>query len=368
MSTADHQPGYLNSVQERQARVGRATRAVHPLALAMAANCGLLDTPAGQCSAGWTETGGVYSLSYVRNPGCRFVRICARVQPVATPFATSVTLDLTVRDAAGNSVTSSDDRIPRDWRGETIYAPALPTGGALAEWSRLVVGYVDCDALDDDLTDTSWSFDVTLAVSGGGRLDGIWLEEMPRFLVDDSVSGGGVVPGSFQRDAVIHDGATDGLDRLVATLASARQQQRSYLAFAWRQATVSTETPSLAGTTYGPFALLEAGSGTRLTWAVYPRSIAAVSSAGEAARWRCLYRMSGGAGTETAKVRLHGNATGSPWPTMDLAYTTSWTWGPWIDCAVRATGLSDSLSLSGLVSASGPTLWLAGVHVREAVT
>ena len=367
MTTVPRQPGAYNIVSERQAIIAQATRALHPLGLAQAANCALLDAPGGQCSTGWTETGGVYSLSYVRNPGARYVKVTARVLPSNTAVNATVTLDLTVRDATGNSVASSDDRIPRQWKGETIYAPFAPTGSALAEWSHLVVGYVDCDALDNDLTDASWSFDVTLATTAGAQLDGIWLEECPRFLVDDGATHGGIVPGSFQRDATIHDGATDGLDRLLATLASGRTQQRSYLALAWRQSVVTAETPSLTSSSDTPFALLDAGSGVRATFAVYPRSIAPVSTAGEAAKVRYLYRFSGGAGTETGQITLRGSATGSPWALSSIAYTTSWTWSSWVDCAVRTSPLSDALSLSGKVSASGPTLWLAGVHVREAV-
>ncbi len=368
MTTSGRAPADHNSVQERLARIAQATRATDALSLARAANCALLDTPAGQCSTGWTETGGVYSLSYARNPGARFVAIVARLLPRTSTATVSITLDLTVRDSTGNFVASSDDRIPDQWKGETLLAPRARAREPFAAASLRVVGYVDCDELATDLSDPSWSFDVTLSVTGGAQLDGLWLAEMPRFLADDSVSHGGIVPGSFQRDATIHDGATDGLDRLLATLASGRTQQRSYLALAWRQSAVSAETPSLTSATDAPFALLDAGAGVRATFAVYPRSIAAVSTAGELAKVRYLYRMSGGAGTETAKIRLRGSATGSPWLTGDLAYTTSWVWSPWIDCAVRTSPLSDALSLSGNVSASGPTLWLAGAHVREAVT
>ena len=367
MTTARHDPGRGGSFEERQAAIAQATRAIHPLSLALAANAGLLDTPAGQCSTGWTETGGDYSLSYVRNPGAKFVAIMARLLPAAAPVNVSVTLDLTITDALGNSVASSDDRIPRLWKGETIYAPAARTGAAMQEFSRAIVGYVDCDELDSTLTDPTWSFDVTLATTGGAQLDGMWLCEMPRFLVDDSVSHGGIVPGSFQRDATIHDGQTDGLDRLLSTLASGRTQQRSYLALAWRQSVVAAETPSTTSAVDAPITLLDAGA-ARAEFAVYPRSIAAVSTAGEAARVRYLYRFSGGAGTETAKIRLRGSATGSPWATGDLAYTTSWTWSAWVTAAVRTSPLSDLLSLSANVSAAGPTLWLAGVHVLEAVT
>lgn len=368
MTTVAREPALLNTVDPRQARIGRATQNVHALALALTSNCGLLDTPAGQCSAPWTETGGTYSLSYVRNPGARYVRIEALVHPSATVLGTSITLDLTVRDAAGHAVTSSDDRIPRRWRGDTTYAPLAITGSARLEFVERVIGYVDCDALDDTLTDPSWSFDVALTVSGGAQVESISLSEMPRFVVDDAADHGGVIPGAYQRDMIIQDGSQEGLRRLLATLDSGRQSQRSYLGIAWRQALVSAETPSLSGASDGPFTLLEgAGSGGRLEWSLVPRPVLAVSTAGEAAQVRYLYRFSGGAGSETAKIRLRGSATGSPWLTGDLAYTTTWTWSPWIDFAVRTSPLSDALSLSGNVSATGPTLWLAGVHAREAV-
>jgi hypothetical protein len=368
VTTTARQPGAYNSVSERQALIAQATRATHSLALALGADCALLDTPAGQCSTGWTETGGVYSLSYVRNPGAKYVRITARVLPTTTPVNANVTLDLTITDALGNSVASSDNRIPRQWKSETIYAPFAAVGSAMQEFSDLVVGYVDCDDLDSTLTDPTWSFDVTLTTTGGAQLDGLWIDEMPRFLADDGATHGGIVPGAFQRDATIHDGATDGLDRLLATLASGRTQQRSYLAMAWRQSVVAAETPSLTSAVDGPFTLLTSGAGVRTDFAVYPRSIAAVSAAGEAAKVRYLYRFEGGAGTETAQITLRGSATGSLWTASALAYTTSWTWSAWVDCAVRTSPLSDALSLSGKVSAGGPTLWLAGVHVREAVT
>jgi hypothetical protein len=369
MTTVAREPALLNSVDARQARIGRATQNVHALALALTANCALLDTPAAQCSTGWTETGGTYSLSYVRNPGARYVRLEALIHPSTTVLGTSVTLDLTVRDAAGHSVTSSDDRIPRRWRAETVYAPLAVAGSARLEFVERVIGYVDCDALDDDLTDPSWSFDVALTVSGGAQVESLSLSEMPRFVVDDAAGHGGVIPGAYQRDTIIHDGLQDGLRRLLSTLDSGRLSQRTYLGLAWRQALVSAETPSLTGTSDGPFTLLDgAGSGGRLEWALVPRSIRAASAAGEPCKVRYLYRFQGGAGTETGQISLRGSATGSPWTLSSIAYTTSWTWSAWVDCAVRTSPLSDALSLSGKVSASGPTLWLAGVHVREAVT
>jgi hypothetical protein len=330
---------------------------------ALAADCALLDTPAAQCSTGWTETGGVYSLSYVRNPGARYVRLEARMTPVAA--GATLTLSLTIRDAAGHSVGPSDDRIPYDWRGETLTPPLLPFAGLLPDSSQAVLGVVDCAELATTLADESWSFDVTLSVSGGAQLDGITLYELPRFVVDDSAAGGGIIPGAFQRDAVIHDGSTDGLVRLVSTLESARLSQRSYLGLAWRQSTVLADTPSCASTSLAPFTLLDAGAAAA-SFKVISRVVNAASSAGEALRWRVLYRMTDGT-TETGTVKLLGSATGSPWTTGALAYTSSWTWSSWKTAAVRTSPANDAFSLKAQVSASGPTLWLAGLDVREAV-
>lgn len=367
MTTDVRQPAYTNSVQERQARVGRATETGHALSLALVANSALLDTPPAQCASPWTETGGTYSLSYVRSPGAKYVRLEALLHPTDAPLSAAVTIDLTVRDAAGHSVASSDDRIPRRWKGETIYAPFAAAGIGRLEWVERIVGYVDLDELAADLTDPSWSFDVTLTVTSGAQVESFSLSEMPRFIVDDGATHGGIIPGAYQRDAVIHDGGTDGLRRLLSTLASGRQQQRTYLGLAWRQATLGSEVPSLSGTSDGPFTLLEgAGSGGRLEWTIPPRPILAASAAGEPAKARYLYRFSGGAGTETGQITLRGGATGSPWTLSSIAYTTSWTWSAWVDLAVRTSPLSDALSLSGKVSAGGPTLWLAGVHVRGA--
>lgn len=362
MSQAPHLSA-RSQVNETQARIHRATQAFHPLDLACAANCALLDTPAAQGSIPWTETGGVYSVSYVRNPGARFLRLEARVSAAAA--GASIQLKLTARDASGHSVINTDDRIPRGFKDEVTTCP-IAFIGPLFEASRAVIGYLDLDEVDDTLTDPSWSLDFELSVSGGGALDGVTVWELPRFVVDDSATHGGVIPGVFQRDAVIHDGATDGLERLLATLASARLVNRTYLSLSWRQATLTGEVPSLTSTSDGPFDILAAGA-SRVDFGVTPRVVQAASVAGEAAQFRFLYRFEGGAGTETATVKLHGSATGSPW-TKTVAYTASWTWSAWVDAAVRTSPATDALSPSGLVSASGPTLWLAGLHVRETIT
>lgn len=364
MSSAPHVAAFGTTPSERQARVHRAAQALHAMGIALGANCALLDHPPWQSSTGATDTGGTWSFSFVRSPGGRYVRCEARLSPAAT--GASVALSMTVRDAAGHSVGPTDPRIPYDWRGEVLASPTLPFAGALASASTSIVGWIDAESLASTLTDPSWSIDVTVSVAGGGALDGITLWEAPRSLVDDEALHGGVVPGSFQRDTIIHAGAVDGLVRLVSTLESARLAQRSYLSLAWRQSTAPTDTPSTTSTSYAPLTLLDAGPDAA-AFAVPTRVIHAASTAGEAVQWRVLYRLSEGLGSETARVRLTTLASGSPSTSGALAYTTSWTWSAWKDATVRTSPATDALALTALVSASGPTLWIAGIHVREAV-
>lgn len=365
MSTDTHTPAYLDGVDERQARIAASARAIHGLAIAMTANGGALDHPAAIASTGWTDTGGTVSLPYVRTPSARYLRIEARVSAVPIGTAATVRMKLTVRDDLSHSVAHTDDRCPAGFRDETHDCPATLSVVPRFDDSFAVVGYLDADELAVTLTDPSWSLDIEIAVSGGGTVDGIQLWEVPRFIVDDGVDGGGVIPGSFQRDYSIHDDTQRGLRRVVSTLEAGRLAQRTLLSLSWLQSTSATDTPSCTSTSYAPLTLLDAGSDP--VRFVVPTRVVGRSTSPVPAQWRFLYRFDAGAGTETARVRLYGQAAGSPWTSGALAYSTGWTWSPWKDCAVRVSPASDALSLRALVSASGPSLWLAAVHVREAL-
>lgn len=365
MSRAPHAPGWLSQVTPRATRISQSTRALHPLAVAYAANSALLDNPPSIGAIGWTDTGGTYSMSYVRTPGAAYVRIEARVAAVAPGTAASVTLKLTLRDAAGHTVAHTDDRCPVGYRDETTDCPASLVVAPRFDESRAVVGWLDLDALAVDLTDPSWSLDLEVAVSGGASLDGVQAFELPRFSADDVTEHGGVVPGSFQRDYTISDDTQRGLRRIVSTLESARLSQRTYLSLTWLRSTSAADTPSTSATSYAPLALLDAGADP-VRFVVPTRHVGA-ASAGTPARWRFLYRLSGGAGTETARVRLYGDASGSPWTSSLLTFTTSWTWSDWKDATLRTSPALEHLALRAKLSASGPTLWIAAVHVHEAV-
>lgn len=368
MTTVPHAPELLTSLAEQTPRVNAPVAGLHHIELAHVANHALLDTPAGRFNLDLIDTDGVYSFSYVRNPGAKYLRLEARINAQRGLLTTGfVLVDLTIRDAGGHSVVSSSSHVPRGFKGETLRTPSALVDVSLVD-QLAVVGTLDCDALAATLTDPSWSFDFTLTFGGGAEVNTLQCWEIPRFLVDDSVDHGGMLPGAFQRDQPLTDSDTIGLERLLETLVSARQVERTYVSLAWRQQVVVTgETPHVSATSFQYLTALSADAAPQ-TWRLAPRQIATGSTAGESLRYRVLYRMSGGAGSETGQVRLVGNATGSPWATASLAYTTTWTWSPWINAAIRTSPLADTLSLEGKVSGSGPTLWVAGVHVREHVT
>lgn len=368
MTTTRHVPAFLHGIDPQTPRVARTVQASHDRELALAADCALLDYPAGRFNLDLIDTAGTYSFSYVRNPGARYLKVEFRVNAAASYGGVYVQCDLTVRDAAGHSVASSDDRIPYGFKNENSHAPYRVLDGPLIGGQTIVTGVLDCDALDDTLTDASWSFEFAFTFAGGAEVNSLQGAEIPRFVIDDSVAHGGVIPGNFQRDAPLDDDATERLGRVLKTLESARAVERTYVSLAWRQqVVVTTETPNVSATSYTEFTALNADSAPQ-TWRPSPRQVYAGATAGEAIRFRVLYRFSGGAGTETGGVQLTGNATGSPWVSSSLAYTTSWTWSPWITAAIRTSPLSDTLVLKGKVSASGPLLWIASIHVLEAVT
>lgn len=367
MTVVPHAPELLTSLEERTPRIDHPVSAVHHILLADVANHALLDHPAGRFNLDLIDTSGTYSFSYVRNPGARYLRLEARINAQAPTSLGFAQIDLTIRDAAGHSIASSSVHVPRGFKNEQLPTPRslldLPLYDQLS-----VVGVLDCDALDGTLTDPSWVFEFAITFAGGAEINTLQCGEVPRFVVNDAVDHGGVLPGAFQHDTPITASDVTGLERLLETLVSARQCERTYVSLAWRQQVVVTsETPNVSATSFTHFTALAADAGPQ-TWRPSPRQVYAGSSAGEAIRLRFLYRFSSGAGSETAQVQLVGNAGGGSWLSATLAYTTTWTWSDWITAAIRTSPLSDALALKGKVSASGPLLWIASVHVLEAVT
>lgn len=359
MTTVAHIPGANPGIDTEAARIARTVRS-EAMLVALAANAALLDNPPNRIYQEELDAGD-WSFSYVRSPQARWLWI----RWVLGPGTGTATVDLTVRDAAGASVASSSSSIPLGFKGETQRPVTSVTIDRFQD-ERVIEGHLDLDTLDDTLTDPTWSLDLTVTVTGAGYVSRFEALEVPRFEINDAIAARGTIPSTLQPGRAITDGATDGLDRLLATIEGGRTTQRTYLLVAWLKTTAVT-TPYTTSTSFVPFTAAEESAGVSLTWEVLVRRVLAASAVGERCRFRVLYRFSGGAGTETGKVQVLTGSSSSPFATSALAYTTSWTWGAWVECNLITTAspLFDTIALKGWLSAAGPTLHVAGLHVQE---
>lgn len=361
MTTAQRLPGNPG-LDAEAARVAATVRGGHTFRPAMAANAALLDHPPGRFFVEDLVDSATYSAGYTPSPGARWLYLRWRTAPSATITDTAA-VDLTLRDTGGASVVSSNAMVPLGFKGEADYAPAIFALDRFTD-CRSHEGWLDLDALRSTLTADDWSLDFAVTLTGSGEVRTLEGWELPRNVLDDSVVARGILPGAFNPLRPVIDGTPVGLERLLATIEAARNTIRPvYLSLAFPQLTTSA-CPYVTGTSYAAFAGLDEGA-SYVTLQVFVRRLFAASSAGEPSRFRVLYRMSGGAGTETGKVRLITGASGSPFASNSLAYTTSWTWSPWIDAQLATNGAHgvDSLGLQGRMSAVGPTLHAAAVHV-----
>lgn len=362
MTQAQHGPRGRPTIPERSPRIAVPPTAAEMLQHADCINGAALDDPAGRFGSSPILDSGTWSWSYTRTPQARYLcvrAIVAATAPVTVIGTDTATLDLTLSDGT-NTIASSSAVIPRGWKGETHISPTQYLGGR--HDGLHVVGWVDLDLADDTLTASNdWRVTVTVTLSGGAEVQAINGWEAPCFAIDDDVAGRGVLLGNYSRDLEILD-TPAGCEELVTLDDYAVTAQRTILSTAWRQqVTDGTETPSCGATSYGAISLLDEG-GAVGHFRTFTRALP--DSSGEVPiRWRVLYRFSGGAGTETASVRLDSGATGGPWATSALAYTTSWTWSAWVD-AVHLSG-ADEITFEAQVSASPAVLWIAAVAVVE---
>lgn len=372
MTATQHGPRAASNIPEQSPRIGEPPTSVDMTQHANCINGASLDDMAGRFCSSWVDTSGTLSFSFTRTTQARYLCLRALIQTIGSLTGTlySLKLDLSVTDGT-DTVASTDDRIPYGFRNEVLFVPDT-TGGSLVGTpsSREVVGYIDLDALVSDpdatgnaLTGVDWIVSVDVTVTGTGScLQLLHAWEAPCFAVDDAVPGRGVLLGNFTRDLEVID-TPSCVEALIDADDYAVTAQRTILSVAWRQQVAdSTETPSCAATAYGAISLLDEG-GSVGHFRTFARALPDPTTGEVPIRFRVLYRFSGGATTETANVRLDSGATGGPWATSALAYTTTWTWSPWID-AVHLSG-ADEITWDARVSAGGPTLWLGAIAVVE---
>lgn len=365
MTREAHIPGACPPSSETVARIRATVYGPQLAELARLANFACLDCLAGRFG-GSDLAAGTHAWTFVPGdtPAGRYLRVTVRF------LAVSGTVTLTIVDNLGNSVTGAVSTVPLGFRGETHATSGTPTGTRF-DYASVVVGDFDLDALAATLTGPTWTWQFVLTTDAGtnSRVD-VDAEELPRGLVDTAETYG-ALPGAYLGGAEIDDDAALGTERILTTLVGARLTQPVYLSRAWTQDTAAA--PSLTSTSWAPFAGFDEGSAPETT-RVYVRRLAAASAQGEPIRYRVLYRLSGGAGTETADVRLVTGSSSSPFG-LSLAHTgTSWVWSSWkagyvaSDEATSGLEQTDTIGLEGQLSASGPTLYLAGIDVRGAAT
>ena len=370
MTREAHLPGACPPSSETVARVRATVYGPQLAELARLANYACLDCPAGRFG-GADLSPGTVAFTFVPGdtPAGRYLRVTVRLVPAAS-VTTTGTVTLTVTDDLGNSLTGAASTIPLGFRGESLPASSAAVGSRF-DFATVLTGDFDLAAMAATLTGPTWVWSFVTTLGGGAdSLVTVDAEELPRFLVDTAETYG-ALPGAYLGGAEIDDGSATGTERILTTLVGARTTQRVYLSRAWPQDTATA--PSLSATSWVAFSSFDEGTGPETT-RVYVRRLATASAQGEPIRYRVLYRLSGGAGTETADVRLSTGSSSSPFG-LSLAHTgTSWVWSSWktgylkTDEATAGLEQTDTIGLEGRLSAGGPTLYLAGIDVRSAAT
>ena len=351
----------------------RITRTVHANDLQrLAGNAD--DLALGRCAGRWSFyglPGGTYVFPFRKHPSSRFARLDIFYRDLPGVFQLQ-SLDLSVRDGT-HTVLSSSALIPTGLKGERGFQGSF---GTRATMPQLVGVILDIQALAAVLTASpDWFFMLVAGFdSPTATMDRLEFYELPRAYMDTTLAAGGAPVTSLQQGLPIAAGdATgtfvDGVQRILGTLDFARIHADHYLCLQWPDVTTYPAIPQTTASGVGldVFTNLEdgAGSGVPRSWKVYVRRLSAASAVGEPIRWRIRYATVGGAGTETAKVRLQTGSASAPFDAL-LAYSAAFTWSAWQTAAFLATtgtGQLDTLTFLGKVSAVGPTLYVSGIEV-----
>jgi hypothetical protein len=348
-----------------EVRTRRTVGAGHTLARVSAANLVALARPARRFV---TQQTGVYNfrVSYQRSHSAikhLYLAAFTRAHPLTFPLPTNtLTLDLTIKDAAGVTVSSSASTIPSGFRSGTSRTPTTASS-PLARFLMIADGFLDLDALAATLTTPPWSFEFAATRTGTtlviDRVEGF---EVPRTLVD-SDDDFGVLTGPFNPGNAVVAGSvsTVGYERLSKTIEGAILCGRDYVNVAWPADTAYGLSPRTSSASYVALTNLTDGSDP-LPFYCYPRVVYHPSSAtGERARFRVLYYVSGGG---TAAVQLATGASSSPYQITGLT-GASWQWSAWADCDLPTDGTDRVAELLFKGKTNAGTLYLAGIHVQE---
>lgn len=335
MSTFPRQP-LETPIVLAQAMPSRATtRASHPFTLADLIDDAAMGHP-GQRLTFTRTTGGTFHGFYQPTIGPKYLvcRACVLRRGTYSP-GDGVTYDLSVTDGT-TTISSSSSTIPAGLKTDLIQYPGAVGLGtrfgsaAYPEWylsiSDLVAAGLSSSAV--------WRFTLVVVCGGTAASEVFTVEEVSRFLTDDSEAIG-QVPQDFLPRGQIIDGA-HGTERMLVTLREAMYSGlRTY-----HQRAVDPSTPwSTTSGTWGCWSGdTEAGT-TPLKWKVPVRKMRGASADGARALWAVRYRITGASAGQKGHVRIVTGGTSSPYQ-IDLPDIT----GSWADSPTGALYLSTSVT------------------------
>jgi len=277
----------------------------------------------------------------------------------------SISVSLTITDAAGHTVGPTDARVPTGFDG--VAATALrQTALYQSDIFLGASGYLDLDALATTLTDPSWSFAFSFASTASTTvLDRIEGWECPRSQVDDADDYGALTgPVNPGNPIVAGSVTTLGYERIAKTVEGAIAAGHTLLSIAWP--TNTAIAPGLTSASFVPFTRMLEGGATPWSWRVRPRVVYAPASAvGEPHRVRYLYRVTGG-GSGTIRCTATSVGAGSV-TTADAALLTSatWAWSAWVSTTIPTDGTGRIVALTFTGKTTAGTLSVAAIEVEE---
>ena len=365
MSTEPQSPLGIPSLAYVEAQTGRTVRSSTAARIAQAGSLNTSGRPARRAQIHSAYPNGAtprtYVVSYTRTTNAtRYLYVAAHARAVY--FDETLTIYLTIKDAAGHGVASSSALIPAFLKGTAWRMLDLAF-----DIHEIGSGYLDINALAATLTDADWSLEFAVASPSGTHLlcDLIEVWEVPRARVDTDDAAGALV-GPLMPGNAITSGATsgasgDGWVRLEATLAGARTSQRTYAQECFGPDDITATLPLTVSALYVALTNLEESALVPVGYTFRVRTVTG-SAGGEVARARFRYIVVGG-GNANIKVTstIAGYATGT------LASAT-WAWSPWLAVMLKAsaTGHIETVTLTAKVTVGA--LYVSGWILEENVS
>ena len=355
MSTEPQSPFGAPLLSYVETQTGRTVRAQTAIRAAQSASLNASARPGKRCQIHSAYPNGItarkYCGAYTRTTNAtKFLYVAAHYR--ASTAADSIKVDLTIRDAAGNSVTSSSALIPYFLKGTTVSLQGT-TGSIVTDARELGSGYLDLDALAVTLVDPDWSLEFAVAAPGvtDSLVDLIELWEVPRQVVDQSDAAGVLVgplmPGNPITSGPASGATADGWARIEATLQGAVKSQRTYAQECFGPDDVTAaQLPQTTSASYVSLTHLEESAGVPISYVLRIRPVVG-GTGGEIARARFRYIAAGGA---TGSIEV---TTGIATYSLTGLSSTSWTWSPWLSVLLKTDNAGHIETVSFKAKRSG---------------